>query len=441
MPTQLRLPAFRGRIGEDVLYAGFAGVTPAEAVGSPVKADNKAGLFFLLSENPGDPRFGLDPDGGTTPPTRATLSWAQLTLPAGASYATLAGVSRRARCRLQPGRRRPRPPWPTSSGSVPSGPSCTRRSWCDPPPDARRSDPPAAVLRSRHHRRARPTTGALRAHAEAIAGAGAQPRPARRRAPGCGPRRRRSPRRAPRLDQARRTLDLERLRDLEVVFTISDLLGAIPGSQVLGLFPVTLEARLDPGRLRIRVWPDAISTSTHDPRLTPREHEAAQQYWRAEAAATSEADSRAAWRALAAAIGVTRAAWAAQQLTPTNRDALGPGVEPQFPPVALQDDDGAVRAAGQRAARPLDRGRHAPGDQGARAGGRRDSARPRRRARHHAERNAGTHQPGGQSHPAAAADAVADRLRAGRAGGDGVRPRRRAGRRRASTSCTCSASG
>ena len=87
--TKLRLPAFRGRIGEDVLYAGFAGVTPVEAVGSPVKADNKAGLFFLLSENPGDPRFGLDPDGGTTPPTRATLSWAQLTLAAGASYATL----------------------------------------------------------------------------------------------------------------------------------------------------------------------------------------------------------------------------------------------------------------------------------------------------------------------------------------------------------------
>ena len=87
--AQLRRPAFRGRIGEDVLYAGFAGVTPTEAVGSPAKADNKPGLFFLLAENPGDPRFGLDPDGGTTPPTRATLSWAQLTLPAGASYATL----------------------------------------------------------------------------------------------------------------------------------------------------------------------------------------------------------------------------------------------------------------------------------------------------------------------------------------------------------------
>ena len=140
------------------------------------------------------------------------------------------------------------------------------------------------------------------------------------------------------LETARRTLDLERLRDLEGVFTTSDLLGAIPGSHVLSLFPVTLEARLDPGRLRIRVWPDAISTSTHDPRLTPPEAEAAQQYWRAEAVASNDAESRAAWRTLAAETGVTRAAWAAQQLTPTNRDALAPGVEPEFPPVALQDD-------------------------------------------------------------------------------------------------------
>jgi hypothetical protein len=59
--TKLRLPAFRGRIGEDVLYAGFAGVTPVEAVGSPVKTDNKPGLFFLLAENPGDPRSGSIP--------------------------------------------------------------------------------------------------------------------------------------------------------------------------------------------------------------------------------------------------------------------------------------------------------------------------------------------------------------------------------------------
>ena len=140
------------------------------------------------------------------------------------------------------------------------------------------------------------------------------------------------------LDLARRTLDIERLRDLELV-TIGDLLGSIPGTQVLGLFPVTLEARLEPGRLRVRVWPDAISTSTHDPRLMPKERDAAEHYWRAEARATGEADSREAWRALASAIGVTRAAWAAQLLTPTNRDALAATVEPVFPSVAMQDDD------------------------------------------------------------------------------------------------------
>src|SRR6185295_3677729 len=41
----LKRPAFRGRIGDDVLYAGFAGTTPEDAVGTPVKTDNKPGLF------------------------------------------------------------------------------------------------------------------------------------------------------------------------------------------------------------------------------------------------------------------------------------------------------------------------------------------------------------------------------------------------------------
>ncbi len=50
--------------------------------------------------------------------------------------------------------------------------------------------------------------------------------------------------------------------------TTDALLGSVAGNQVLSLFPVGVEARLEPGRLRVRVWPDAISTSTHDPRLT-----------------------------------------------------------------------------------------------------------------------------------------------------------------------------
>jgi hypothetical protein len=87
-PASLTLPAFRGRIGADVLYAGFSTPSAADAVGDRTR-DGAPGWFFLLSENPGDPRFGLDPDGGTAPPTRTTLSWRHLTLEAGEEYATL----------------------------------------------------------------------------------------------------------------------------------------------------------------------------------------------------------------------------------------------------------------------------------------------------------------------------------------------------------------
>jgi hypothetical protein len=84
----MTLPAFRGRIGEDMLYAGFAQLTADAVIGTP-KAPGSAGSYFLLSENVSDPRFGLDLAGGTTPPTRATLSWTQLNLPSGAANATL----------------------------------------------------------------------------------------------------------------------------------------------------------------------------------------------------------------------------------------------------------------------------------------------------------------------------------------------------------------
>ena len=89
-PAQLVLPAFRGRIGADVLYAGFARPSLTEALGARTPA-GQAGWFFLLSENPGDPRFGLDPDGGTAPPTRATLSWRHLAQP-DALHATAAAL-------------------------------------------------------------------------------------------------------------------------------------------------------------------------------------------------------------------------------------------------------------------------------------------------------------------------------------------------------------
>ena len=139
------------------------------------------------------------------------------------------------------------------------------------------------------------------------------------------------------LTQARVVLDAQRIEELQAVDTGAALLGSIPGQHVLALFPVAIEARLEPGRLRLRVWPDNIATSTHDPRLTEAERNAATSYWLAEAAAATEEQSRAAWAELAKAVGVARAAWAARQLTPTNHDALGPGVTPVFPSVPMQD--------------------------------------------------------------------------------------------------------
>ncbi|HEU4692238.1 MAG TPA: hypothetical protein VFS23_27935, partial [Vicinamibacterales bacterium] len=88
-PAKLLLPAFRGQIGADVLYAGFSQPSITDAIGA-AKSPGPAGWFFLLSENPGDPRFGLDPDGGTAPPTRATLSWRHLSPQPSGPYAPVA---------------------------------------------------------------------------------------------------------------------------------------------------------------------------------------------------------------------------------------------------------------------------------------------------------------------------------------------------------------
>jgi hypothetical protein len=87
-PPRMVLPAFRGRIGADVLYAGFSQPSLTDAIGTTTPT-GPAGWFFLLSENPGDPRFGLDPGVGSAPPTRATLSWGHLSPPPTAPYAPI----------------------------------------------------------------------------------------------------------------------------------------------------------------------------------------------------------------------------------------------------------------------------------------------------------------------------------------------------------------
>ena len=56
-----------------------------------------------------------------------------------------------------------------------------------------------------------------------------------------------------RLESARGALDANRLAELATFETSDQLLGTIAGDQVIALFPAGVEAKLDPGRLRIRV--------------------------------------------------------------------------------------------------------------------------------------------------------------------------------------------
>ena len=224
-----------------------------------------------------------------------------------------------------------------------------------------------------------------------------------------------------RVETARRALDGVRIAELATLDTGDRLLGTIAGDQVIGLFPVGVEAKLEAGkRLRVRVWPDAVSTSTHDPRLTQPELEAGQRYWRAEGAAVTDADRRTAWRELAETVGVTRAAWIARVLTPTNQAALAPGVAPVFPTVAMLDEEAPFVA---RASVLPDRWMVVGFRDGAKVFeqvGCADPDRSRRRPRHDARRSQGAVQPRRRADPVAAAHALDDRFRHREAGGHGA---------------------
>lgn len=110
-------------------------------------------------------------------------------------------------------------------------------------------------------------------------------------------------------------------------------------TDVLGLFPVALEAKLEPElhRLRVRVWPEPIVQAAHDPALTTAEQAIGQRHWIADAAATTDAAHLQAWKELVEQLGPERAAWVARALTPTNAAVLAPGVAPIFPAVTLED--------------------------------------------------------------------------------------------------------
>ncbi|MCU0680743.1 MAG: hypothetical protein MUF34_00505 [Polyangiaceae bacterium] len=116
-----------------------------------------------------------------------------------------------------------------------------------------------------------------------------------------------------------------------------DLFSKYGPNTVFALLPVGLDARWDGQRLRVRVWPDVLHTTAHDPKLSPEEIDAGQAYWQAEvAAAGNDQARRAAWDELAERFGSGRAAWVALSLTPTNQ---GSGQPPVFPAVETRKED------------------------------------------------------------------------------------------------------
>jgi hypothetical protein len=74
--AEIKYPLFRGVREPDVTFIGFD-LTEAEARGTPSPADAEAGWFFVLQEQPTEPRFGLDPVTQFSSP-ETLRSWREL---------------------------------------------------------------------------------------------------------------------------------------------------------------------------------------------------------------------------------------------------------------------------------------------------------------------------------------------------------------------------
>ena len=91
---QEKHPLFHGSLHPDVVFLGFD-LTPDQARGTPQVQDNNPGWFFVLQEQPSEPRFGLeDADGVEGQPVKTwpELSWGHLVAKAG-DKATLAYIN------------------------------------------------------------------------------------------------------------------------------------------------------------------------------------------------------------------------------------------------------------------------------------------------------------------------------------------------------------
>ena len=84
------------------------------------------------------------------------------------------------------------------------------------------------------------------------------------------------------------------------------------------------------GQLLVRIYPDGILADSHDKRLTERERDAGQAYWRVAWKEENEGvDQPEAWTALVREYKATRAAWIVQETMPLS--PYSKGKDPDFP--------------------------------------------------------------------------------------------------------------
>ncbi len=102
--------------------------------------------------------------------------------------------------------------------------------------------------------------------------------------------------------------DLEQARDIAT----ARLLGGPPASTPVTLVPMSMHTSWAGGTLRVRLYPDLISVTHHDPALTPAETTAAAAYWATRQA--GHADQ--AWADLVRRAGPQRAAWVVRATDP-----------------------------------------------------------------------------------------------------------------------------
>jgi hypothetical protein len=96
------------------------------------------------------------------------------------------------------------------------------------------------------------------------------------------------------------------------------------------LLPVRIETRFTADQLLLRVYPDDIVADSFEPELTDEEIADGQAYW--DGAWPGEAEEKLAWRAIVKKLGVPRASWVVEAMTPSNLDSRPAGAPAYLPP-------------------------------------------------------------------------------------------------------------